>query len=111
MRLGVDLLRPGGTAVMVGLAPEDAPVPVDMLDARDLREGGSRLGLRNRSRRSCSCPRILELYLEGRLLLDELVSARLPIERIDEAFELSRQARGMRPVLVLSDGGVFPEGS
>ena len=52
-------------------------------------------------------PRILELYLGGKLLLDELVSARLPIERIDDAFDLSRRAQGVRPVLTLSDGGAF----
>ena len=40
-------------------------------------------------------------------MLDELVSARLPIERIDEAFDLSRRAQGVRPVLTLSDGGTF----
>ena len=110
MRLGVDLVRPGGTAVMVGLAPENAPVPVDMLELVTYEKvvRGSAYGTISPL---VLVPRILELYLEGRLLLDELVSARLPIERIDEAFELSRQARGMRPVLALSDGGVFPESS
>lgn len=110
MRLGVDLVRPGGTAVMVGLAPEEAPVPVDMLELVTYEKvvRGSAYGTISPL---VLVPRILELYLEGRLLLDELVSARLPIERIDEAFELSRQARGMRPVLALSDGGVFPESS
>jgi hypothetical protein len=33
------------------------------------------------------------------------VSARLPLERINDAFDLSRRAEGMRPVLTLADGG------
>ena len=108
MRLGVDLLRPGGTAVMVGLAPENAPVRGRHARARDLREVDPRLGIRHDLTRSCSSRESLDLYLGGRLRLDELVSTRLPIERIDEAFELSRRAEGLRPVLTLSDGGAFP---
>jgi S-(hydroxymethyl)glutathione dehydrogenase / alcohol dehydrogenase len=48
-------------------------------------------------------PRIIQLYLAGRLQLDELVSTRLPLERINEAFDLSRRAEGMRPVVTLLD--------
>ena len=107
MRLGVDLLRPGGTAVMVGLAPENAPVEIDMLELVTYEKSirGSAYGTISPL---VLVPRILDLYLEGRLRLDELVSTRLPIEQIDEAFELSRRAEGLRPVLTLSDGGTFP---
>ena len=107
MRLGVDLLRPGGTAVMVGLAPENAPVEIDMLELVTYEKSirGSAYGTISPL---VLVPRILDLYLEGRLRLDELVSTRLPIEQIDEAFELSRRAEGLRPVLTLSDGGAFP---
>jgi S-(hydroxymethyl)glutathione dehydrogenase/alcohol dehydrogenase len=109
MRLGVDVLSPGGTAVVVGLAPENAPVGIDMLELVTYEKAirGSAYGTISPL---LLVPRILDLYLEGRLMLDELVSARLPLERIDEAFELSRRAEGVRPVLALSDGGVFPDG-
>ena len=106
MRLGVDLLGPGGTMVAVGLTREGAETPVDMLSlvTYERRIVGSAYG-------SLSplvlVPRILELYRAARLPLDELVSHRLPLESIDEGFELSRRAEGMRPVLALSGGGTF----
>jgi Zn-dependent alcohol dehydrogenase len=106
MRLGVDLTRPGGVTAIVGLAPEAAPAPIDMLDVVTFEKTikGSAYGTVSPL---LLVPRIVELYLEGRLLLDELVSHRLPLESIDEAFDLSRRAEGIRPVLVLSDGGSF----
>ena len=52
-------------------------------------------------------PRIVELYRSGALALDELVSARLPLEGIEEAFARSRNADGLRPVLAVTDRGVF----
>ena len=98
MRLGVDIVRPGGTAVMVGLTPENAQTPIDMLDVVTYEKTirGSAYGTVSPL---LLVPRIAELYLEGRLLLDELVSDRYPLEGINEAFELSRQARGMRAVI------------
>jgi Zn-dependent alcohol dehydrogenase len=106
MRLGVDVTRPGGTTAIVGLAPEATPAPIDMLDVVTYEKTirGSAYGTISPL---VLVPRIVELYLQGRLLLDQLVSARLPLERIDEAFDLSRRAEGLRPVLALSDGGAF----
>jgi Zn-dependent alcohol dehydrogenase len=106
MRLGVDVTRPGGTTAIVGLAPERTPAPIDLLDVVTYEKTirGSAYGTISPL---VLVPRIVQLYREGRLLLDELVSARLPLEQIDEAFDLSRRAEGMRPVLTLSDGGAF----
>jgi S-(hydroxymethyl)glutathione dehydrogenase / alcohol dehydrogenase len=102
MRLGVDLVRPGGVCCVVGLAPQGRPVGIDMLDLVTYERHivGSAYGSITPQR---LVPRILALYLDGRLLLDELVSERLPLERINEAFDHSRRAQGMRPVL-LPDG-------
>ncbi len=106
MRLGVDLTRPGGTTAVVGLTPEGVPTQVDMLDVVTYEKTirGSAYGTISPQ---VLVPRIVDAYLQGRLLLDELVSARLPLERIDDAFELSRNAQGMRAVLMLSDHGAF----
>jgi Zn-dependent alcohol dehydrogenase len=106
MRLGVDVIRPGGVTVPVGLTPEAAPTPIDMLDlvTYEKRIVGSAYGTVSPL---LLVPRIVGLYLEGRLLLDELVSHRFPLDGINEAFELSRRAGGLRPVLELSDGGQF----
>jgi Zn-dependent alcohol dehydrogenase len=101
VRLGVDLTRPGGTTCVVGLMPQDEPVPVDMLAlvTYEKRIVGSAYGTLDPR---LLVPRLFALYLEGRLLLDELVSARLPLDAINEAFDLSRRAEGVRPVLTLA---------
>lgn len=103
VRLGVDLTRPGGTTAVVGLMPENQPVPVDMLDlvTYEKRIVGSAYGSLDPR---VLIPRIVRLYRDGRLELDALVSARMPLERVNDAFELSRRADGMRPVLTLADG-------
>jgi Zn-dependent alcohol dehydrogenase len=106
MRLGIDVTRPGGATGVVGLMPEGSPVPVDLLDVVNYEKTirGSAYG--SLSPRVL-VPRIAALYLEGRLLLDELVSARLPLEGVNEAFDLCRRAVGLRTVLAVSGGGTF----
>jgi Zn-dependent alcohol dehydrogenase len=106
VQLGVELIRPGGTTVVVGLLPESTPVALDMLDlvTFEKRVVGSAYGTTSPQ---ILMPRILRLYQEGKLVLDELVSDRLPLEEIDEAFARSRRADGLRPVLAITDGGSF----
>ena len=101
VRLGIDLTRPGGTTCVVGLMAQDEPVPIDMLDLVTYEKHivGSAYGSLDPR---VLIPRIVALYLDGRLLLDELVSARLPLDGINEAFDLSRRAEGVRPVLRLA---------
>lgn len=103
VQLGFDLIRPGGVVCVVGLLPQDQPVPIDMLDlvTYEKRIVGSAYGSLDPR---VLIPRIIDLYLDGRLLLDELVSARLPLKLINDAFDLSRRAEGIRPVLMLADG-------
>jgi Zn-dependent alcohol dehydrogenase len=98
MRLGVDLLRPGGETAIVGLAPQGMAVPIDMLDlvTYERRIVGSAYGTISPR---MLVPRILELYRRGQLPLDELVSDRFPLEGINEAFELSARAGGLRAII------------
>jgi Zn-dependent alcohol dehydrogenase len=98
MRLGVELLRPGGTAAIVGLAPEGRPVPIDMLDlvTYERRVVGSAYGTLSPR---LLVPRILDLYRSGAIKLDELVADRFSLEEIDAAFGTTRAARGLRSVL------------
>jgi S-(hydroxymethyl)glutathione dehydrogenase/alcohol dehydrogenase len=100
IRLGIDLLRPGGVCCVVGLMPEGEPVAVDMLElvTYEKRVVGSAYGTVDPR---VLVPRLFDLYLDGRLRLDELVSDRFPLDGIDEAFDLSRRAGGLRPVLEL----------
>lgn len=106
MRLGVDITRPGGTTCVVGLTKQGEQTPVDMLDIVSYEKTirGSAYGTISAQ---LLMPRIFDLYLQGRLELDALVSHRFPLEEINEAFDLSRRAGGMRAVLTISDGGTF----
>jgi S-(hydroxymethyl)glutathione dehydrogenase/alcohol dehydrogenase len=99
VRHGIDLLRPGGTAAVVGLLAEQRPVPVDMLElvTYERRVVGSAYGSVNPL---VAIPAIVRLYQAGRLLLDELVTDRLPLAAIDEAFDRVRRTEGLRPVLL-----------
>ena len=44
-------------------------------------------------------PRYIEFYLQGRLKLDELVSQRLKLEQINDAFEDMKQGHVARSVI------------
>ncbi|HEX7097203.1 MAG TPA: Zn-dependent alcohol dehydrogenase [Acidimicrobiales bacterium] len=79
-----ELTRPGGTCVMVGSPAAGTKIPIDgrsLFSERRLMgtTGGSNVPHRD-------IPRIVELYRSGRLDLDTLISQRLPLERVDEAF-------------------------
>jgi Zn-dependent alcohol dehydrogenase len=45
-------------------------------------------------------PWLCDLYLQGRLKLDELVTARRPLEQINDGFDDMRMGRGARTLLV-----------
>ena len=45
-------------------------------------------------------PRYVELYRSGQLQLDEMISARLPLERVNDAFEAMRNGTAARSVVV-----------
>ena len=49
------------------------------------------------------------VFFEGRLKLDRMVSARLPLDAINEAFELMRQGSGARTVIEMSRAAVGQE--
>ena len=46
-------------------------------------------------------PALLDLYLRGRLPLDRLISARLPLDGVEQAFDDLRAATALRTVLEL----------
>lgn len=87
----------GGVAVVVGMPPqgETLPVPPDsLLMGRSLM--GSFLGnVKTRSQ----LPQLLQDHLDGRLDLASLVTHRLPLERINEGFELMRKGESLRTVV------------
>jgi S-(hydroxymethyl)glutathione dehydrogenase / alcohol dehydrogenase len=92
------MLAPGGLATVIGMVPVGQKIElhgVDFLSAK--RIGGSLMGS-NRFR--VDMPVYVDLYLQGRLKLDELVSARIKLEDINEGFASMKQGNIARSVVV-----------
>lgn len=90
----------GGETVLVGAAPIDDNVtinPVTMMFAEKSVKG-SLLGSCNSIR---DIPRLVELWRSGRLPLDRMVTARRPLEEVNEAIADSEAGRGLRTVLTM----------
>ena len=96
---GVALTRRNGGAVLVGMPPSDVMATIDpgRLAGDGQRILGSKMGS---ARPMTDVPKIVALYREGRLKLDELISGRYPLERINEAVTSSRSGRALRNVIV-----------
>jgi Zn-dependent alcohol dehydrogenase len=95
----VGLMKRNGATVLVGMPPSGVTSTIDpgSLAADGQRILGSKMGS---ARLPVDVPRIVELYREGRLKLDELISGRYPLERINEAVASSRSGAALRNVIV-----------
>lgn len=95
----VAMLRKGGTAVMVGVVPLGTEVGIPMLDV--VIQGKSIVGsMMGGNRFRIDMPRYVELYLQGRLRLDEMISARLPLGEVNTAFAKMKAGEVARSVIV-----------
>lgn len=94
------MLKPGGTATVIGMIPlgQSVELPGYMF-LSEKRIQGSNMGS-NRFR--TDMPRYVDMYLNGKLKLDELVSARLPLEEINDAFESMKGGEVARSVITFS---------
>ncbi|HWI03906.1 MAG TPA: zinc-binding dehydrogenase, partial [Acidimicrobiales bacterium] len=91
-------LRPNGTATVIGMIPPGRVVRLlgaSLLASRRIQ--GSSMGS-NRFR--VDVPRYVDLYLQGRLKLDELVSSHITLDQLNEAFESVRAGEVVRYVLL-----------
>lgn len=97
---GMWATRSGGTTVLVGAAPIDqmASVPVTFFMATERKLIGTLLGGCN-SRREI--PRLLDLWRNGRLDLESMITSRRPLSEINEGFDDLRDGVGLRTVISL----------
>jgi S-(hydroxymethyl)glutathione dehydrogenase / alcohol dehydrogenase len=96
---GAEMIRPGGTLVMVGMVPDGVRVSFDALKItdRELKIIGSNYGS---CRPSIDFPRILDLYARGVLDLDALIGGRIRLEDVNEAFAAISRGEGLRDVIL-----------
>jgi Zn-dependent alcohol dehydrogenase len=89
------MLRKGGTAVVVGIAPFDKKIelPTFLFPVTEKCLTGSMYGS---SVPSADFPKFIALYQAKKLKLEELISARYSIDDVHRAFEdMSKNARGV----------------
>ncbi|MEZ5653932.1 MAG: Zn-dependent alcohol dehydrogenase [Burkholderiaceae bacterium] len=92
------MLKPAGIATILGVFGPTAKFSVpgaDLLQEKQLR--GSMLGS---VRPPQDIPAMVDLYLQGRLKIDELISRRIRLEDINEGFEALRRGEVARSVIV-----------
>ena len=96
--------RPGGTATIVGLhaAKIDVPISAAMLVLQNKRLLGSFVGS---IRPRIDLPMLMQLYLSGKLPLDDLITKRYPLEQIGQAFDDMEAGKVARGVLVFGEDG------
>ena len=99
MQQGMELLRKSGTIVLVGMPATGVKLSIEAVNfAGDgQRMLGSKMGS---TRLRLDVPKLVELYQEGRLKLDELVTRRYPLEEINEAIAAAKRGEALRNVIV-----------
>jgi S-(hydroxymethyl)glutathione dehydrogenase/alcohol dehydrogenase len=91
-------LRSGGTSTLIGMIPVGTKIELHGVDfLRERRIQGSMMGS-NRFR--TDMPRLIEFYLQGKLHLQEMVSARIRLEDINEGFAAMKTGGIARSVIV-----------
>lgn len=87
------MLRRGGTATVVGIPRFGTEIVIDSFDfTAEKRIQGSLMGS---NRFPVDIPRYVELYLSGRLKLDELISGRIPLEQVNQGLADLRSSKAL----------------
>jgi len=93
-----NMVRRGGEAIVVGMAPIGSEVSISA--PAFLAEKVLRGCVYGSTRPRYDMPRILDLYMAGKLKLDELVSRTYPLEGINDAFQAMKNGEVARSVIV-----------
>lgn len=95
--MAVKVLRRGGTATILGMMPLAEKVS---LGAMELLQGKKLQGsLMGNNRFPVEIPRLVEFYMRGMLDLDTIIAERMPLERINDAFDALRIGDSARSVI------------
>ncbi len=99
MEQGLQLIRPGGSLVLVGMTASGQTMSFEPVNFSFYSQHimGSNMGS---TRLNIDIPKLVELYEEGRLKLDELITKRYKLEDINEAIEAVENGEALRNVIV-----------
>jgi S-(hydroxymethyl)glutathione dehydrogenase / alcohol dehydrogenase len=99
MRQALECAHRGwGVSVVIGVAPAGAEIatrPFQLVTGRTWK-GTAFGGARGRT----DVPRIVDWYMEGKIEIDPLITHTLPLEKINDAFELMERGESIRSVVV-----------
>ncbi len=91
------MLRAGGQATVIGLIPLGTMVEVHGVELTNEKTlAGSNMGS---TQFRTDMPRFIEMYLDGRLKLDEMISGTLSLEQVNEGFEAMKSGAVARQII------------
>ncbi|WP_088279761.1 Zn-dependent alcohol dehydrogenase [Ideonella sp. A 288] len=97
------MLRRGGTANVIGMIPPGVNIELRGTDfLAEKRIQGSLMGS---NRFTVDMPRLVDLYLQGRLHLDQMISQRIALAQINEGFAELQRGELARSVIVFDGVG------
>ena len=92
------MLRRGGTANVIGMIPPG--VNIELRGSDFLSEKRIQGSLMGSNRFPVDMPRLVDLYLQGRLQLDPMISQRIALAQINEALAELKRGELARSVVV-----------
>jgi S-(hydroxymethyl)glutathione dehydrogenase/alcohol dehydrogenase len=98
MRQALECCHKGwGVSVIIGVAPSGAEIntrPFQLVTGR-VWKGSAFGGARGRT----DVPKIVDWYMDGKINIDDLITHTLPLERINEGFDLMHAGKSIRTVV------------
>ena len=94
---GYQIAGPRGLIVVVGLAPRGETLTLPTFFGGERMVTSSSMGT---TRLALDVPRLVALYQAGRLKLDELITARYPLEKINPAIASVERGEALRNVIM-----------
>lgn len=98
MRQALECCHKGwGQSIIIGVAEAGAEIstrPFQLVTGRQWK-GSAFGGARGRT----DVPKIVDWYMEGKINIDDLITHKLPLERINEGFDLMKSGQSIRSVV------------
>ena len=99
MRQALECCHRGwGTSIIIGVAPSGAEIstrPFQLVTGRNWR-GSAFGGARGRT----DVPKIVDWYMEGKINIDDLITHTMPLDKINDAFDLMHKGESIRSVVI-----------
>jgi len=99
MRQALECCHKGwGQSIIIGVAPAGAEIstrPFQLVTGRQWK-GSAFGGARGRT----DVPKIVDWYMDGKINIDDLITHTMPLDKINDAFDLMHEGKSIRSVVV-----------